>query len=149
MRYGYWGWEIIAEGDHTRAAHPAMTTAFGPDVLAVRPRGSWQEISIHARHDDVDIAGVAAAIGAPVLAFYIFDGDWALGGAATPSGVRFDAVLTKGCALADLPTEPPVGYRHEDALAGAVAWAHETGLTADPAMIEHALRHDWLDMLYD
>jgi hypothetical protein len=40
---GYWGYIVIAKGDHTLAEHPAVA-AFGNGVLEDCPRGPWREI---------------------------------------------------------------------------------------------------------
>ncbi|WP_406293581.1 hypothetical protein OG948_02965 [Embleya sp. NBC_00888] len=146
---GYWGYVVIAKGDHTLAEHPAVA-AFGSGVLDDYPRGSWREIQMYSRpRDDADIAAVVAATGAPAMAFYVADGDCAVGEGAAPSGHRWDGVLTEVCVLSDYPDALPTGYRRDNAVAGAIAWAAEAGLTADPTKIEQAFARGSLDNLYD
>jgi hypothetical protein len=94
---------------------------------------------MYSRYDEsADIAAVVAATGAPAMAFYVMDEDCAIGEGAAPSGHRWDGVFTEECVLSDYPDAMPAGYRRENAVAGAIAWAAEAGLTADPAMVEEA-----------
>ncbi|MFE5326150.1 hypothetical protein ACFRCG_07120 [Embleya sp. NPDC056575] len=146
---GYWGYIVVAKGDHKLAEHPAVA-AFGNGVLDDYPRGSWREIWMYSRPgDDADITAVVAATGAPAMAFYVMADDCAIGEAATPSGLRWDGVFTEECILSDYPDALPTDYRREHAVAGAVAWAAEAGLTANPTGIEHAFASGWLHHLYD
>lgn len=147
---GYSGYIVVAKGDHTLGEHPAVA-AFGDGVLEDYPRGPWREIWTYPSYDydDADIAAVAAATGAPAMAFYVVDEDCAIGEAAGPSGLRWDGVFTEECVLSDYPDALPTNYRREHAVAGAVAWATEAGLTANPAEIEHAFARGWLHNLYD
>ncbi|OPC76447.1 hypothetical protein B4N89_47205 [Embleya scabrispora] len=77
------------------------------------------------------------------------DDDCAIGEAATPSGLRWDGVFVEECVLSDYPDALPTDYQRDNAVAGAVAWAAEAGLTADLAKIELAFARGWLHNLYD
>ncbi|WP_436777014.1 hypothetical protein [Yinghuangia sp. YIM S09857] len=147
---GYWGYIVVAKGDHTLAEHPAVA-AFGKGVLENYARGAWREIWMYSSydHDVADIAAVVDATGAPAMAFYVMDDDCAIGEAAAPSGMYWDGVFTEKCVLSDYPEALPTGYRRENAVAGAISWAAEAGLTADPAKIEDAFAHGWLNHLCD
>ncbi|MER5890790.1 hypothetical protein ABT160_43815 [Streptomyces sp. NPDC001941] len=42
---------------------------------------------------------------------------------------------------------PPDGYRREEAVRAALAWAHAAGLDADPPAVEVAFADGWYDDL--
>ncbi|WP_406283623.1 hypothetical protein [Embleya sp. NBC_00896] len=142
----YWGWNILVKGDHTLAEHPAITEYAGI-VEAEYVMGEWRELRMDGLDSggSGDIAAIVRATGAPAMAFYVLGDDCAIGEAAAPSGpiwyavFRYDDDYAKGL---------PPGYRREDTVANALAWATQAGLTADPAKVEHAFAEGWMDDLY-
>ncbi|KUJ69857.1 hypothetical protein ACZ90_08695 [Streptomyces albus subsp. albus] len=146
---GYWGWIVVAKGDESLAAHPAVA-AFGGEVLAEYAMGEWREIWLDegsAEHSSPEVSGLVAATGAPALAIYVADEDCAVMDAAAPSGAEWTGVFAEERAREYQAL--PAGYRRADAVAGALAWAAEAGLMADRAGVERALAEGWYSDLLE
>ncbi|MBB5934201.1 hypothetical protein [Streptomyces zagrosensis] len=141
---GYWGWIIVAKGDDTLKKEPAVA-AHGRTVLGEYVRGDWREIWLDERpgaRPSPSVVEVAAATGAPALAVHVVDEDCAVAHAATPSGRCWKGVFSEEAAreYAMLPPD----YRRGQAVADALVWASEAGLSrADARRVEAAFRDGW------
>ncbi|QKW51114.1 hypothetical protein [Streptomyces buecherae] len=147
---GYSGWIIVAKGDDTLAKEPAVA-AHGSAVLAEYVRGDWRELWLNDRwgvRPSPAVAELVATTGAPAMAIYVMDEDCAVAYGATPSGRRWEGVFSEEAATA-YEAMPP-DYHRSRAVADALTWAEEAGLTCcPPEPVETALRDGWYSDLLE
>ncbi|MFC7310027.1 hypothetical protein ACFQVC_38145 [Streptomyces monticola] len=141
---GYWGWIVIAKGDEKLANFPSVAVD-GAEPLDEYVRGQWREIWLGTTEADPEPLEIATATDAPAMAVYVADEDCATLHAASPSGQEWTGVFEE--ETAEEYGAVPEGYRREDAVAAALAWAAEAGLTADPAKTAAAFADGWYEDL--
>lgn len=139
---GFWGCLTVMRGDDQPTGRwngpPELVARFAAQDPPVPLGPGWYLLRSGGEPGDLDTeaAAMAAATAAPALIAFVLDSDCAVVHAATPRGLRWSAVLNPDLAEDyGAPPATPV----DAAVAGAVAWASEAGLVADPGVLRAAM----------
>ncbi|MDQ6713256.1 MAG: hypothetical protein M3Z28_08735 [Candidatus Dormibacteraeota bacterium] len=137
---GFWGHLLLAR-DNRPLGTLREARAFGQPEHERRLDRGWSVLWVGREPPDLRSAltPVVAATRAPALVAYVLDSDCAAIEALTPSGLRWTGVLKPATAADSYEAVVAQYDGASTAVAGAIRWSREAGLTPSEADLRKAL----------